>query len=175
MHFRIGILVLTVLVADCGWQRSWSEGAHAASPTQRSGTCTRGEAGRPFVEVVVKQEARPFLQTANFTDAEIKQSVNTELAARHIGCVQENAVLPGSEDWIFVAVSAATGKQTAPLQIEISVRNGASVTNQIIRWEGLRLIASKHQEVRSAIASLIKALAAEYDSPGYRAGRREEQ
>jgi hypothetical protein len=83
-------------------------------------------------------------------------------------------VLPGSEDWVFVAVSAST-RQTAPLQIEISVRNGASVTNQIIRWEGLRFVGSQHQEIDSAISAWIEALAAEYDSPKYRKGRREEQ
>jgi hypothetical protein len=113
-----------------------------------------------LVEVSVKEEARQFLQTAKVTEPAIKQSVNTELATRHIGCVQENATLPGSEDWVFVAVSAST-RQTAPLQIEISVRNGTSVTNQIIRWEGLRFVGSEHQEIDSAISTLIEALAAE--------------
>jgi hypothetical protein len=73
-----------------------------------------------------------------------------------------------------VAISPST-KQTAPLQIEMSVRNGASVTNQIVRWEGLRLVGSERPEIDSAISALIKALAAEYDSPKYRKGQREEQ
>jgi hypothetical protein len=136
--------------------------------------CTQGEGGRPLVEITVKPEARPFLRTANVTEVAIRQLVNTRLATRHIGCIEENAVLPGSEDWVFVAVSAST-RQTAPLQIEMSIRNGASVTNQILRWEGLRSVGSERQEIDSAVSALIEGLAAEYDSPEYRKGRREEQ
>jgi hypothetical protein len=49
------------------------------------------------------------------------------------------------------------------------------VTNQILRWEGLRSVGSKRQEIDAAVSALIEALAAEYDSPEYRKGRREEQ
>ncbi|HEY7335349.1 MAG TPA: hypothetical protein VH639_10725 [Bryobacteraceae bacterium] len=133
--------------------------------------CSAGERGAPFVEVYADAPGSAILRAAALTDAAIKQATSAGLAKERIACVEENAVLPGAEDWVYIRLSKVSQNPASPLRIEMSVRNGAAVTYQIITWQGRRSKGGSRQEILDGIASLIADLGKAYGSPSYRKGR----
>jgi hypothetical protein len=60
-----------------------------------------------------------------------------------------------------------------PLFVEISVRDGASANNQLIRWQERNGVKTTNRpdEVLGAIISMLNNLGADFNSPEYKTGR----
>jgi len=139
-------------------------------------SCVRGKAGLPSVQIYVSPEARRVLKVAGLTNEALEHAASAELRDGKVGCISDNAVTypEKMEDWVSVSIAAQSRTPAKPLTIDASVRNGPAVTNQIIRWRERRAVGASQREILDGIASVIKNLAAEYGSPEYRKGRRED-
>lgn len=102
----------------------------------------------------------------------LQEAAQQGLRKRRIEPIADNKVLDGPEDWFSIRIFPAPA-ETTRLTLEMSVRNGASANNQIVRWENSRMLdaAATGQEVLAALDALLDDLAAAYNSDEYRAGK----
>lgn len=134
-------------------------------------TCVHGKDGLPLVQVYAGADASTVLRETGLSESEVRQAVSSGLAKGHVGCISENAVQypEKAEDWISVSIKGAKDSRPA-LRIEMAVRNGAAVTNQIIRWREQASVGAGKAEILGKIESFVKDLAAAYGTPDYRKG-----
>jgi hypothetical protein len=126
----------------------------------------------PEILVYIKPEVKSLVEATGLTEKDIEEEVQSLLTRNHINCVNENRVLD-TDDWVSVGfVPSRSGSSI--FAIEMSVRNGPSVNNQIIRWEGAIGLSSHEQVSNTTVISAIEALgqdlARSFNSPAYRTG-----
>jgi hypothetical protein len=143
------------------------------SVTAVSGVPVQGRT--PDVQVYVAPDTESVVQSTGLNKAAIKEAVEKGLAAHRIGSIADNAVIEREADWVSVRFSTGVAAilPDTPLSIEISVRNGTSANNQLIRWQETNAIKTTNRpdETLAAIDSLLNNLGADFNSPEYKTGR----
>jgi hypothetical protein len=129
----------------------------------------------PDVQVYSDPSTADIMRSTGLTDEGVRNAVLKSVVDHHISIVAENAVFEDADDWVSVRLSAdaSASPPDAPLIIEMSVRNGPSVNNQLIRWEGrktVRVAESSSGDVLGAFEALVTDLAVAYNTPAYRQG-----
>jgi hypothetical protein len=134
----------------------------------------------PDVQIYIDPAVERIMTSAGFTEQMIKEAVSKALVTNKVVCIDTNRVLE-QDDWVSVRLSNGNSNPQlgTPLILEMSVLNGASVNNQLIRWEAQKIVTfpsqSRGSEVVQAIDSLMQSLATDFNSVAYMTGHMREQ
>ena len=127
----------------------------------------------PDVQVYISPSAESLVKAAGLTEAALKTAVQQGLAKRRIVSIPDNAVINGLEDWASVRFSDLPSEGGSKLNIEFSVRNGASANNQLIRWQASNTVEGlgDPSDIPTILEKQMDNLQAAFNSPQYKKGQ----